>query len=94
MDTDRYIKIRKELDDIKGMIENVNNQMQELQQSIRGTSFSAPMLSVPQPYEHPWWQYQRPGSYPCRNNLGGEVQASSVNLDETRSRISREEEAA
>lgn len=30
--------IHEELEEIKGMIENVKNQMQELQQHIRGTS--------------------------------------------------------
>ena len=87
--------IHEELEEIKGMLRNVSYQMQELRESIRGTPFPAPMLPVPQPYEHPWWQYQRSGSYPCRNNLGGQVQASgSINLDETRFGISGEEKAA
>jgi len=62
MDTDRYLKIRKELDVIKGMIENVSNQMQALQQSTRGAPISTEMLPVPEPYVHPWWKYQRSGS--------------------------------
>lgn len=86
MDTDRYIKIRKELDDIKGMIEDVSNQMQELRNAIRGAPISTTLLPMQQPYQHPWWQYQWDGFVPGRNNLGGSVQASkSIDLDNSRS---------
>jgi archaellum component FlaC len=57
MDTDRYIKIRKELDDIKGMIENVNNQMQELRSAIRGAPNENKVLQMRESYQHPWWKY-------------------------------------
>ena len=94
MDTDRYIKIRKELDDIKGMIENVNNQMQELRESIRGAPITTQVLPVSQPYVHPWWEYQRTGFIPCRNNLGGSVQAPTINFDKAGLGISGTEKAA
>jgi hypothetical protein len=94
MDTERYLKIRKELDDIKGMIENVSDQMQELREAIRGAPFSTTMLPMSQPYQHPWWEYQRTGSYPCRNNLGGQVQASTNSFNETRSGVSGATKAA
>jgi archaellum component FlaC len=57
MDTDRYIKIRKELDDIKGMIENVNNQMQELRSAIRGAPNENKVLQMRESYQHPWWKH-------------------------------------
>jgi hypothetical protein len=82
MDTDRYIKIRRELSELKEMIQNVNNQMQELRESIRGTPNSTKMLSVSEPYVHPWWQYQRDGLVFGGNNLGNEVETSrAINLD-------------
>jgi len=59
MDTDRYLKIRKELCDIKGMIEDVKNQVQELREGIRSTSNTTQELSVREPYEHPWYKYKR-----------------------------------
>ena len=87
--------IHEELEEIKGMLRNVSYQMQELRESVRGAPFSTTMLPMSQPYEHPWWKHQWPGSQPCRNNLGGQVQASgSINLDETGFGISGEEKAA
>jgi hypothetical protein len=83
MDTDRYLKLRKELDDIKGMIENVNYQMQELRETIRGAPFPAPMLPMPQPYEHPWWEYQRGGPIPSRNYYGNQIKASPDSSNQT-----------
>jgi hypothetical protein len=88
-------EIQSELKEIKRMLTDVSYQMQELRESIRRTSFPAPMLPMPQPYVHPWWEYQRPGFVPSRNNLGGQVQASgSVNLDTTGSRVSGTSKAA
>ena len=86
--------IHEELEELKGMIRDVSYQMQELQQSIRGAPIPTKVLPVSQPYQHPWWEYQRNGSYPCRNHLGGSVQATSINPDETRSRVPGTEEAA
>jgi len=88
------MNIETELLEIKRMIQDVSYQMQELQQSIRGAPIPTQVLSVSQPYQHPWWEYQRNGSYPHRNHLWGSVQASTINLDETRSRVSGTEEAA
>ena len=88
MDKERYIKIRKELDDIKGMIENVSDQMQELREAIRGAPLSTQVLSMSQPYVHPWWQHQWTGPVPSRNNLGSQVQASTDIVDETRYGVS------
>ena len=59
MDTDRYIKIRNELEEIKGMIEDVKNQVQELREGIRGAPNSTEELSVREFYEHPWYKYKR-----------------------------------
>ena len=87
--------IHEELEEIKRMIEDVSNQMQELREAIRGAPIPTQMLSVQQPYVHPWWEYQRNGSYPCRNNLWGEVKASgTINLDETGSSVSGTTQAA
>ena len=59
MDTDRYLKIRKELEEIKRMIGDVKDQMQELRERIRGAPNSIEELSVREPYEHPWYKYKR-----------------------------------
>ena len=57
MDTDRYIKIREELEELKGMIRDVNYQMQELRDSIRGAPNENKVLQMREFYEHPWWKY-------------------------------------
>jgi len=59
MDADRYIKIRKELEEIKGMIEDVSNQVQELREAIGESSNKDEELPVPELYEHPWYKYKR-----------------------------------
>ena len=59
MDTERYLKIRSELDEIKRMIGDVNNQMQELREAVRGTPNTTEELSVREFYEHPWYKYKR-----------------------------------
>ena len=59
MDTE-YLK--KELEEVKGMIRDVSYQVQELRQTISGTSISDEELSVSKHYEHPWYKYQREGS--------------------------------
>jgi hypothetical protein len=86
--------IETELIEIKRMIQNVSNQMQELRESIRGAPFPAPMLSVSQPYEHPWREYQRPGFVPGGDYQWGQIKASSNNPDQTRSRVSGTTQAA
>jgi len=59
MDTDRYIKIREEFEELKRMIRDVSYQMQELRESIGGTPIATEKLPVSEPYVHPWWEYQR-----------------------------------
>ena len=59
MDTDRYLKIRRELDEIKRMIGDVNNQMQELREATRGAPNENKELPVREFYEHPWYKYKR-----------------------------------
>jgi hypothetical protein len=87
--------IHEELDELKGMIRDVSYQMQELREAIRGAPIPTQMLSVQQPYVHPWWKHQWPGSIPSRNNLGGEVkETGTINLDKTRSSVSRTTQAA
>ncbi len=94
MDKERYLKIRKELDDIKGMIQNVNDQMQELRESIRGAPIPTPQLPMPQPYIHPWWEYKWPGPVTYRDNLGGQIRATGYNPNETGSGVSGAETQA
>jgi hypothetical protein len=62
------IEIYSELAYIRGMLENVNNQMQELRQTISRTSIKVEELRVREPYEHPWWKHQRNRSFSNRNN--------------------------
>ena len=59
-------EIRNELAYIRGMIENVSHQMQELQSDNSRTPIPIEVLRMPQSYEHPWWKYQRQGSKPRR----------------------------
>jgi hypothetical protein len=59
METEHYLKLRKELDEIKGMIENVSNQMQELREAVRGSPDQDEELPVRELYEHPWYKYKR-----------------------------------
>jgi hypothetical protein len=86
--------IHEELEELKGMIRDVSYQMQELRESIRGTPLSTPMLPVQQPYVHPWWQYQRPGSQPCRNYQWGTVTATGSSSVETGPTVSGTAKAA
>lgn len=48
-----------ELAYIRGMLENVNNQMQELRQTIRESSDQNTQLPLRESYEHPWYKYKR-----------------------------------
>jgi hypothetical protein len=87
-------EIQNELKDIKRMLKDVNSQMQELREAIRGAPFSTQMLPMPQPYEHPWWQYQRSGPVIGRNYQWGQVQATTNSSNETRSTVSGTTKAA
>ena len=57
MDTDRYIKIREELEELKGMIRDVSYQMQELRNTVRGAPIENKVLQMRESYQHPWWKY-------------------------------------
>jgi len=70
--------IHEELEEIKRILNNVSYQMQELQETIRRAPVPTPQLPMPQPYVHPWWQYQWPGPIFSGNNLGTQVQASGT----------------
>ena len=94
MDKERYLKIRKELDDIKGMIQDVNYQMQELRESIRGAPIPATKLPMPQPYVHPWWEYQWPGPVPCGDSGRGYITTTEYNPNKTGSGVSGAETQA
>lgn len=73
--------LKTEIDELKGMINYVSYQMQELREAIRGTPSTTPMLPVPQPYVHPWWQHQWTGPIPCGDNLRCNVTATGYNSD-------------
>jgi len=81
-------EIQSELKEIRRILKDVNYQMQELREGLRRTSFPAPMLPVPQPYEHPWWKYQRSGPEPRRNNHRNQIKTAPHTTDETRSPLS------
>jgi hypothetical protein len=51
--------IHEKLEDIKRMIIDVNNQMQELREAIRGAPITDEKLPMRQPYEHPWYKHKR-----------------------------------
>jgi hypothetical protein len=72
-------EIQSELKEIRRILKDVSYQMQELREGLGRAPIPTQMLPVPQPYEHPWWEYQRAGSVPSRNNFGGKVQASRTN---------------
>ena len=51
--------IHEELQEIKCMLKDVSNQMQELQQAVRGSPNKDEELSMREFYEHPWYKYKR-----------------------------------
>ena len=56
-------EIYLELAYLRAKMDNVSNQMQELQQVIRESSNQDQVLRVSEPYEHPWDQHIRKGSF-------------------------------
>ncbi len=52
-----YIKL--ELAYMRGLLENVSHQMQELREAVRITSNKDTSLPVRELYEHPWYKYKR-----------------------------------
>lgn len=63
---DQLQEIYTELAYIRGMLENVNNHMQELREAIGISSNENEVLRVSEPYEHPWNQHIRKKSIPDR----------------------------
>jgi len=53
----KFSETKYDIEELKRIIRDVSYQMQELRESIRRASFSAEMLSVPEPYVHPWWKH-------------------------------------
>jgi len=51
--------LREELNEVKGMIKDVNYQMQELREIIGRAFDSDEKLPVSQHYEHPWYKHIR-----------------------------------
>ena len=66
---DQLQEIYTELAYIRGMLENVSNQMQELREAIGITSNENEVLRVSEPYEHPWHQHIRKGSISNRDSI-------------------------
>ena len=54
--------LREELNEVKGMIQDVNDQVSELREIIRRAFNSDEKLPVSQHYEHPWDTHIRKGS--------------------------------
>ena len=52
-------EIKIELAYIRGMLQNVSNQMQELREASRIPSNEDQKLPVRELYEHPWYKYKR-----------------------------------
>ncbi len=52
-------EIKSELAYIRGMLENVSHQMQELRDNIGVSSYKNTELPVRELYEHPWYKYKR-----------------------------------
>ncbi len=52
-------EIKTELAYMRGMLQNVSNQMQELRENSRVTSHQDKKLPVRELYEHPWYKYKR-----------------------------------
>lgn len=48
--------IFKEIEEIKGMIRDVSNQMQDLRQTIGKSEEQNGKLPMPEPYVHPWYK--------------------------------------
>ena len=69
---DKEKDLLNEISEIKRMVKDVRDQMQELRQGIAIASNPVEELRVSEPYEHPWHQYQRQ-----QFTVGGDNQVSS-----------------
>ena len=68
---DELNHIREELAYIRGMLQNVSNQMQELRDDIRGAPHQTEELRVRELYEHPWYEYKRQELVASGDHYGG-----------------------
>ena len=68
---EEFNEIKLELAFIRGMMTNVNYQMQELREAIRESSNKDEELRVSEPYEHPWDQHIREGLISSGDCVGG-----------------------
>ena len=66
---DQLHELHIELAYIRGMLENVSNQMQELRQGSGEPSKQDQVLRVSESYEHPWHQHIREGSISNRVSI-------------------------
>ena len=49
----------QKLKEIEEKLNHVSNQMQELREAVRESSYQDEELSVRESYEHPWYKYKR-----------------------------------
>ena len=66
---DQLHELHIELAYIRGMLENVSNQMQELRQGSGEPPKQDQVLRVSESYEHPWHQHIREGSISDRTGV-------------------------
>ena len=66
---DQLHELRNELAYIRGMLENVSNQVQELRESVGEPPNQNKVLRVSEPYEHPWHQHIRQGPISDRTSV-------------------------
>ena len=77
---DELNDIHKELAYIRGMLQNVSNQMQELRDDIRGAPHQTEELRVRELYEHPWYEYKRQELVASRDYYGGPEGEQDVSI--------------
>jgi hypothetical protein len=66
---DQLHELRNELAYIRGMLENVSNQVQELRESVGEPPNQNKVLRMSESYEHPWHQHIREGSISDRTGV-------------------------
>lgn len=49
--------IHQELEELKKVVNNVSNQVQELRDELRKSSYQDELLRLRELYEHPWYKY-------------------------------------
>ena len=49
----------QKLQEIEEKLNHVSNQMQELREAVRKSSYQGEELSMREYYEHPWYKYKR-----------------------------------